>query len=351
MKEGNGRHAAAALQDNLEGELAAIWETILGRPAGANSNFFELGGQSIAAVCLLLQIEERFHVSLPPSAIMEAPTPERLAKRLREGARTPSALVAFRPRGERPPLFFVHGADGSVFYYHRLVEHLPPEWPFYGLQATGRLFTGNEELAASYVAEVKAVQPRGPYFLGGYCMGGTVAFEMARQLRSAGGEVGLLAMVDTYDWSRITSGSGLERLASFIQKLDFHRRNFLLLSAREQGLFLRGKSRWAVDWLTKRRERRNARDWGVPDDAFVRLLTEYRPRFYPGDLTHFRSMAAYDRYRGRELSAGAHAAGITVEEIPVYPGGILVEPFVRRLAERLTARIEMSARALRLTTK
>lgn len=103
--------------------------------------------------------------------------------------------------------------------------------------------------------------------------------------------------------------------------------------------------------VTKWRERRNARDWGVADHAFVRLLTEYRPRFYPGDLTHFRSMAAYDRYGGRELSAGVHAASVIVEEVLVYPGGILVEPFVRRLAERMTARLDASGQALRLAKK
>jgi phthiocerol/phenolphthiocerol synthesis type-I polyketide synthase E len=332
------RREFALPRDDLERELATIFEEVLGRPAGATSNFFDLGGRSISAILVLLQIEKRCHVSLPPATLLEAPTVEQLADRLRKRGHPGSALVAFRSTGERPPIFFVHGADGSVFYYRRLAEHLGPEWPFYGLQTTGRIPASNEELAASYIAEVKIVQPQGPYFLGGYCMGGTVAFEMARQLRSTGEEVGLLALVDTYDWSRISApGLGVQQLAYLPQKLDFHRRNFLLLSGRERGLFLRGKARWAVGLASLWRGRRNARDRGVIDEALVHLLMSYVPRFYPGRLTHFRSMAAYAQYQERELSAGVHAASVAREEIPVYPGGILVEPFVRRLAERMRA--------------
>lgn len=327
--------ASAPSQDDLLREIAGIWEEVLGRPVCASSNFFDLGGSSIAAACLFLHIEKRLQISLSPATLLEAPTLEQLAGRLWAGAHPGSALVAFQPRGTKPPLFFVHGSDGSVFYYRHLAEHLGKDRPFYGLQATGQLFPCNEELSASYIAEIRKVQPRGPYFLGGYCMGGTVAFEMARQLQCQGEEVGLLALVDTYDWSRIAPGPLLEQLAFLVQKLEFHGRNFLLLPVREGGVFLRGKARWGVSLAREWRLRRSARDRSGLDDAIVRLLTQYVPQLYPGQLTHFRSMASYDRYRGRELSAGVHAASVTMEKIPVYPGGILVEPFVRCLAERI----------------
>jgi pimeloyl-ACP methyl ester carboxylesterase len=239
-------------------------------------------------------------------------------------------------------VIFSHGADGSVFYYRCLAEHLGPDRPVYAIQAStsGKLPASAEEMAARYVADVKALQPRGPYFLGGYCMGGTVAFEMARQLRSAGEEVGLLALVDTYDWSRIAPGPGPEQLAFLAQKLVFHQRNVLLLPSRERGIFLREKARWGTGLVSEWRTRREARE----SAAYVyRLLSEYTPGFYPGPLIHFRSREVYSRYRDRELSAGVHAASIEVEEVAVYPGGILVEPFVRRLAERIRVRLDAAA--------
>jgi amino acid adenylation domain-containing protein len=330
-------------RDGLERELAAIWEEVLGQPVDPAADFSDLGGHSITAVRLCARIQERLHVSLPAATLLEAPTVELLAARLREGERPASALVAFRPHGTRPPLFFVHGADGSVFYYRRLVEHLGPDQPFYGLQGTAarRLVASNEELAARYLVDVRAVQPRGPYFLGGYCMGGTVAFEMARQLRSAGEEVALLAAVDTYDWSRIASGPLLERLAFLTQKLKFHGRNVLRLSGGGRRLFLREKALWGAALVAARRQR--ARDGDGSD--FQDLLTRYVPGFYPGCLTHFRSLAAFDRYRASELVPGVHAAEVEVEEVPVYPGGILVEPFVRLLAERLLGRMDAASAA------
>src|SRR5206468_10373945 len=104
-------------------------------------------------------------------------------------------------KGSRPPLFLVHGAGGGMFWgYVNLARHLGAEQPIYGFKSRGldgrEEFERIEDMAAQYIADLRALQPVGPYFLGGYCFGGNVAYEMARQLRRQGEEIGLLALMN-----------------------------------------------------------------------------------------------------------------------------------------------------------
>lgn len=114
-----------------------------------------------------------------------------------------SPLVSIQPRGNRLPLFLVHDIDGSVHHYVALARSLGAEQPVYGIQAIG--LDGNappiaslQIMSACYLAEIRRVQPHGPYFLGGSSMGGMIACEMARQLREQGEPIGLLAMMDIH---------------------------------------------------------------------------------------------------------------------------------------------------------
>lgn len=326
-------------KDHLEQELARIWAEVLGQPVGVTDDFFvHLDGDSLTALRLSIRIREQLHIAFSPAALLESRTVARLANRLREGTHRGSTLVAIQPQGKLPPLFFSHGADGSVFYYRRLAELLRPDVPFYGIQApsAGKVPASLEEMAAGYIADIRAVRPRGPYFLGGYCMGGTVAFEMARQLQSAGELVSLLLLIDTYDWRWCTPGPRSERLTFLAQKLRFHGGNVLLLPFRKRRVFLREKARWAAGLVSEWWSREDAE---TPASSVVRLGSEYVPGFYPGLVTHFRSKAVYERYRGHDLIAGIHSASMETEEFPVYPGGFLMEPFVRRLAERIKVRL------------
>jgi thioesterase domain-containing protein len=109
-------------------------------------------------------------------------------------------LVPIRPHGRRTPFFCVHGRGGNVVGQRDLARLLGDDQPFYGVQAAALheqppRFRSIEDIAAHYVAALRAVQPAGPYALGGICFGGLVAFEMARQLRDAGQQVGLLALI------------------------------------------------------------------------------------------------------------------------------------------------------------
>ncbi|CAM3286845.1 Amino acid adenylation domain-containing protein [Corallococcus soli] len=195
-------HTVIAPRDALERELVALWEELLGRsPIGVTQPFFDLGGHSLLALKLMARIRERLHRDLPLAALFQAPTVEALALLLRRAPTTFSPLVPIQPGGSQPPFFCVHPVGGNVLAYAELAKQLGPDQPFHGLQSQG--LEGErppldtvEAMAALYVDALRAVQPQGPYRLGGWSMGGVVAYEMARQLQARGETVALLALVD-----------------------------------------------------------------------------------------------------------------------------------------------------------
>ena len=190
-------------RDRTEAALAEVWQELLGGgPVGVTDNFFELGGYSLLAVRLMARIRSRFGRDLSLAALVAAPTIEQLARRLADGAGgdADSPLVALQPSqpGSRPPFFCVHPVGGSVLCYADLARRLGRGQPFYGLQLTEPAAAegGIEALAERYLEALVSVQPRGPYRLGGWSMGGVIAFEMARRLRERGELVALLALID-----------------------------------------------------------------------------------------------------------------------------------------------------------
>ena len=182
-----------------------MWEEVLAvRPVRIQDDFFTLGGHSLLAARLFDRIERRMGQRLPIAILFQAPTIEGLAAILRRKGWSPSwsSLVAIQTAGTRPPFFCVHAVGGNILSYRLLSRHLGAEQPFYALQSQG--LDGEhpphetvEAAAAHYVEEIRTVQPRGPYYLGGTSLGGIVAFEMAQQLVAQGERVGLLALIDT----------------------------------------------------------------------------------------------------------------------------------------------------------
>jgi amino acid adenylation domain-containing protein len=196
-------HAHVEPRDRVEQQLAGIWEEVLETaPIGVHSDFFNLGGDSLLAVSLVLQIERKFGKSLPVSTLFGNPTIEKLAHWLRDSAAAAwSSLVPLSATGTRTPFFCVAGGAGNALCFNQLARKLPPDRPFYGIQAVGldglRAPLGRvEEMAAEYIKEIRAVQARGPYLLGGHCFGAWIAFEMARQLQQQGEEIGLVVVID-----------------------------------------------------------------------------------------------------------------------------------------------------------
>lgn len=195
----------------LELQLARLWEGLLeAGPVGVQDDFFELGGDSMAAAELVAVLERRWGVSLSLDRLLPGLTVERLARLLSaaEPSRSGSPLVPIQPEGTRPPFFCVHPSGGSVLCYldlARLLGTLGTGRPFHGLQGpdprSGREpFERIEDMAAVYLKAIREVRPRGPWLLGGYSFGGYVALEMARQLTAegtAGEEPPFLALLDT----------------------------------------------------------------------------------------------------------------------------------------------------------
>ena len=188
-----------------ESTLAKIWAEVLNiERLGIYDNFFDLGGDSLLTVRLMKQIHKHFERELPLSSLFLNPTIESLATSLSSQADSLpwSPLVPIQPAGSSPAFFCVHPIFGVVFPYYELAANLGKNQPFYGLQPIGldgksSPLTRIEDMAAHYIEALRRVQPKGPYFLGGWSFGGWVAFEMAQQLQKSGEEVALLAVLDT----------------------------------------------------------------------------------------------------------------------------------------------------------
>ena len=344
-------------QSDTERQLTQIWGELLGiRSIGVHQNYFDLGGNSILAVRLFNQIENVFKVKLPLSTLLEAPTIRELSHILQNDGSIPtwSSVVPIQPSGTRPPFFCVHAAGGNVLLYRSLSQHLGENQPFYGLQCRGLdgkqpLLTRIEEMAALYVQEIKTIQPHGPYHLGGYCLGGTIAFEMAQQLTRSGEEVALLALFDTLNWEKIAPYSIWSKIYHQWERLLFHGRNFTMLSFTDKIKFFQEKmgilrSRSTL-WHGKLSRRLSngpsdrisessllAQIWDVADHAAIQYVAEG----YAGRITDFRPLKQYSKYSGTDIYwEGLARGGYDIVVLPVYPAGMLLEPFVKELGAEL----------------
>ena len=362
-------NAFVAPRNTLELLLTKTWEKVLEvQPIGVKDNFFELGGHSLLAVRLFAQIEKLCGKKLPLATLFQAPTVEQLASLLSEEKWAPtwSSLVPIQPGGAKPPLFCLHLALGHVLFYRDLAHRLGSDQPIYALQPQGLdgtqpRHTRIEEMASHYIKEMRALQPEGPYYLGGSSFGGLIAFEMAQQLHAQGQQVGLLALFDTYapGFPKLSPEASSLRyqVYRFMQRVNLHLSNLLLLEpegkveyAREKAVLVKGRLKWRIkhgiengvkkitDNLSQsnghsvsgeRQERRDA----------AQALREYVPQVYPGCVTLFRASNQPAGYNNdRDLGWGELAAGgVETHEIPGYHGSIVREPRVRLLAEQLQA--------------
>ena len=200
-------HTRRAPRTPQEEILCGLFAEILGvARVGIDDNFFDLGGHSLLAIRLISRIRASMDAAISIRSLFEAPTVEQLAKRLIRGRPALSdfeALLPIRPSGTKLPLFCIHDAGGFSWPYSKLIRHIPADHPIYGLQArnlTQRAMRPRsiDEMAEDYVGLIRRVQPSGPYNLLGWSFGGLVAHAVATQLQSAGEEVALLALLDSY---------------------------------------------------------------------------------------------------------------------------------------------------------
>jgi amino acid adenylation domain-containing protein len=237
-----GRQRASDNQLGILGtQLRDIWEELLGvRDFGPQDEFVDLGGDSLLGIEMLLRIEKLCGRTLTPSRLLGGPiTIDRLVQILLEDEQANFAqpLNALQTGGSRPPLFFLHGDHWhGGLYCHSLARCLGADQPFYAVTPHGldgdALPWSIEAMARDRLAAVRAVQPTGPYRLGGFCTGGVIAFEMARQLEALGERVDTLLLVDATLLNASLSarliGRGMRRLAAGLGWSESTRRELYL---------------------------------------------------------------------------------------------------------------------------
>lgn len=217
-----------AARTPVEQQLVQLWQELLGvERIGIHDNFFELGGDSLRAAEMLARFPQQFGTELPLGQLFEASTIAGLAtclQRVDDAGDPLCAILPLRAEGSDAPLFCIHPVVGLGWSYANLLRHLPAEVPVYALQSPG-LRGGDappsiEAIAAEYLAQIRRIQPSGPYRLLGWSLGGLIAHAMAAQLRAHGEQVTLLAMLDAYPF--VTEGNGaVDEAAQALAALHF----------------------------------------------------------------------------------------------------------------------------------
>ncbi|GAA0582123.1 non-ribosomal peptide synthetase [Actinomadura livida] len=312
-----------------EERLCAIVAGVLGLDrVGADVSFFDLGGDSIAALKLVTRARQE-GIELTPRDVFTHQTVEALTRVGEPEDRLGfEVLLPIRTSGTRPPVFFVHPAGGLAWGYLQFQRHLGPDQPIYGLQA--RAFTRSDlpgsvaEMAEDYLEQVRAVRPSGPYHLAGWSLGGLVAYEMAVRLQAAGERVGLLALIDAYHGQDLES-ERREILPELLEAIGVDAgmiaedgnpdmaQIMAVLAARDDALATLGED----DLVNVYRNYENG----------LRQAEEYRPGRFRGDIVFFTALQG----RTADSPTGRANWGPLVEgEIEDYPLDIdhhlLMEP-------------------------
>ncbi|MGH9350162.1 MAG: amino acid adenylation domain-containing protein [Vicinamibacterales bacterium] len=363
--------AYVAPANAVEEELVHLWEALLDvRPIGMNDNFYDLGGHSLLATRLLAQIRLHFQVELPLSLFVTGATVREMSAVVRTQNAASSIVVPIQPEGTRPPLFCVHPAGGQVLCYTNLARHLDRSQPLYGLQDPYANAPGGysphsiAQTAGAYVAAIRRVRPHGPYCLLGWSFGGTVAFEMAQQLRRAGEDVPLLVQLDTPAprfARRLTRTerddcvilAGLARERAYVDDLEVAISSDDLLQLARQRRCCHVVERLNAAGVThpgvtaESFEQQLERWWGR-----IHSLQTYEPHVYSGRMLLIRAASTdtalhhdwaelmTSTYRDRALGWSEFVSTpIDILDVPGHHNTIGREPYVRELAAQLAARL------------
>ncbi|MEZ5276996.1 MAG: alpha/beta fold hydrolase [Opitutaceae bacterium] len=348
---------AQPAKTRTERNLAELWSEVLDRDSvPVDVGFFDLGGTSLTAIRLLASVERFFQRQIALSILFEHPTIQSLARYLdRSSDRTiRSGLIAVRPDGIGDPLFLVGGMTGEIFFCRQLIRHLKCARPLFALEPdtlSGRRteHTRIEEVARYYAEIIGRHQPGGPVTLAGYSFGGTVVYELARQLTAAGREVVQTILFDSAPprlhpsvtpWNSgpsdappgpVESRPGPQRpspLRFFTLKwwmrgrAEWRRWSWRMKYVRLYELMLRLRLSPPVSW------RRCYAYWSTHY-----MGRRYRAKSYPGPIILFRSEARRDQgdQGWRELCGDS----LRLIKVPGDHGSIFREPDVRIVAREL----------------
>ena len=321
-----------------------MWEEVLQKsPIDPQSNFFELGGDSLLAAILLTQIEIKFNKKVSLNALFQAPTVAQLAALLRSGhSLKPSRAAAIQAAGSRPPFFCV--SAGPLF--RNLAKRLGTDQPFLTLllEEFSRARCRLEEIAAHHVETIRKTQPQGPYFLGGWSDAGVVAYEVAQQLQQEGRHVALLVLFDS---ENPANDRDVSTFRSLVERSDVLRQWFqikwrlLRNSGRKEAVRrVRDSLTYRSDRLkeTIRRSARRIQHRSKPEEILADALAKYKPQAYTGNLVLFQRS---DRPVGLPYDPlfgwGKLVSKLEIHEIPGDHRDMFLEPKVQLLAEKLNA--------------
>ena len=278
--------------------LTPLWERVLQRSSvGPEDNFFDLGGDSLLAVQLFSEIEKVCGRQMEPVTIYCAPTIASLAAILENPAapRFPP-LLQLKTGEEGPPIFLAHGLAGTAMDFFQLVKFIRTRQPIYGMQARGtdgldEPFDRIEDLAQYQLDAVRQLQPRGPYFLIGYSLGGLVALEKAQRLTAEGERISLLAMLETYPYPRFLSLKQRMRLATrlagnratTVGRLPVRDALSYILSPSQRRLYVSRNGNGDAPSQVPTGASHTPTMERARESAYL-SLTRYRPRFYDGAI-------------------------------------------------------------------
>lgn len=338
------RRAPALPATPTELILAEIWRELLGiDQVGVDDRFFDLGGDSLQASVLMVQIEARFKRRFPLSVLLEHDTLRELSRCIAsgDGAGLPGLLVTIQPLGDKPPIFFFSGIDGEPMAARHLAANVGRERPLYGLQGfdygdAARNFKTIEQAAEQYVADVRAARPHGPYILVGYSFGGHLALETARRLAAPGDADPLVVLIDTHPPVPARSPTLAARVRFHVNSLR------MLGGARDvAGYFRDRRQRICLRLIRHTLTRAIGKQLIAPDNSPISAaqiaLAAYQPGPYPGRVVLFR--ASRREWHADVDPRDAWSNYISGElEIRTLPGdhlGLINYPYAIELARQL----------------
>jgi thioesterase domain-containing protein len=306
--------------------MAQIWAEVLDADkVGVHDNFFALGGHSFSAVRLMSRLRAAMEMELPLRCIFIHPTIAELSKHIsfdpvthgyRYTSEIPkwSCLVPVQPRGQRTPLFLVAGyeePDDTLLALSHLIPHLGLDQPLFGFRPRwiegSNDYASVEEMAREFLTELRVVQPRGPYLLGGHCVGGIAALEIAQLLLQEGEEVKLMVFLDT---ERPSPARAFSVELYFLRKRARHIADILS----EIGHAKRGARRVMIRRLL-RRKLKEKDSFYQAKVGYRRLLYRHAPKRYSGRITLIvnEAQARLDKDLGW---TGISRGGLDVHTIP-----------------------------------
>ncbi|MFO7699788.1 MAG: condensation domain-containing protein [Acidimicrobiia bacterium] len=332
-------------ETQIQRDLHRMWLDVLGlESVGINDAWFDLGGTSLGAVRLFGRMEDELGISIPLNTLLTHPTIAAIADRIQSSTQGTtvdrSLVVPLQPKGSRIPLFAIHGGGGEILYYKALADRLGVEQPMYGIEPVGldRVTPPLEtvpEMADRYISELRAVQPRGPYRLLGYCFGGNVALEMAARLEDAGEEVDRLIVIDSglpLEAARATTTIGRTRAIL--------RTRGLVGAGRAAVARFRNRGRYYWDGSLGGAEGRERMKYDAIAQACRRAFSSWEPRAVKAPIVLLRS-TEYQPAEGKDWHLGwdAYTPDFGVETVEGSQHEAMFEvPSVDQLADVVTKR-------------